>query len=284
MGKATTEFRNRLVLIFDFDGTLAPNTIDAFLDSQGVDPEKFKKEIVDPLTKQGWDSQLANFYGFLQTTHKLNLNKDAFERFSQNFEPFEGVLSMFDRLRRQAKVIVPDVEVEFFLITCGFLDLLRPMEIFKEFKQAWGCELFFNEEGKAVFIKKAVSHPDKVRYILQLAKGLKEEDMELPSDVYREIPEADWYVPFDQVLYVGDGKSDMPAFSLMKEHNGMAIGVVNAEEIGKWHGYNHMHTDRKVENLALADYQENSELMQSLLVGVEGIANRIKLRKLGKGQ
>lgn len=44
MGKATTEFRNRIVLVFDFDGTLAPNTIDFFLESHGIDPGKFRKE------------------------------------------------------------------------------------------------------------------------------------------------------------------------------------------------------------------------------------------------
>lgn len=284
MGEATTEFRNRIVLIFDFDGTLAPNTIDFFLESHGVDPEKFQKEEVEPLEKQGWDSQLANFFAMLQIADNLNLTKEAFEQLSEKFEPFEGVLAMFDTVREKAKEVVPDIEVEFFLLTCGFLDLLRPMTIFKKFRKAWGCELYFNEQGKPVFVKKAVSHPDKVRYILQIAKGLKDEDIDLPSDVYQDVPEKDWYVPLDQVIYVGDGRSDMPAFSLMKEHKGIAIGVVNAEEVESWHGYSSMHKQRQVENLALADYQENSELMQSLLLSVKSISNRIKLRKLGEGE
>lgn len=284
MGEATTEFRNRIVLIFDFDGTLAPNTIDFFLESNGVDPKKFKKEEVEPLVKQGWDSQLANFFAMLKTADQLSLTREAFERLSEKFEPFEGVLSMFDRVREKAKEIVPDIEVDFFLLTCGFLDLLRSMAIFKEFKKAWGCELHFNEQGKPIFVKKAVSHPDKVRYILQIAKGLKDKDMDLPSDVYQEIPKKDWFVPLDQVIYVGDGRSDMPAFSLMREHNGIAIGVVNAEKVESWDGYSSMHALRKVENLALADYSENSELMQSLLLAVGSIAKRIKLRKFGKGE
>lgn len=61
MGKASTAFHNRVALIFDFDGTLAPNTIDFFLEHHGIDPEKYKKEQVQPLLKKGWDSQLANF-------------------------------------------------------------------------------------------------------------------------------------------------------------------------------------------------------------------------------
>lgn len=284
MGEATKEFRNRIVLIFDFDGTLAPNTIDKFVEHHGIDAEKFKKEEVQPLKEQGWDSQLANFYALLKTADRLGLDKRAFEQFSEKFEIYEGVLSMFESVRERARNIIPDVDVEFFLLTCGFLDIVRPMPVYKGFKKAWGCEFYFNEEGRPIFVKKAVSHPDKVRYILQVAKGLKDEDMELPSDVYKEIPRKDWYVPLDQVIYVGDGKSDMPAFSLMREHGGIAIGVVNAEEVAKWQGYESMHALRKIENLALADYQENSELMQSLFLGVESISKLIKLRKLGKGE
>lgn len=284
MGKATIAFKNRIVLIFDFDGTLAPNTIDFFLEKNGVDPERFKKEEVAPLEKQGWDSQLANFFALLKTADSLNLRRKDFEQLGEEFKPFGGVLQMFERVRKTAKAILPDIEVDFFLLTCGFLDLLRPMPIYKEFKKAWGCELHFNENDKAVFVKKAISHTDKVRYILQIAKGFKEEDIQLPSDVYQEVPEKDWYVPLDQVIYVGDGKSDMPAFSLLQEYKGIALGVVDAREIALWHGYQSMHTKRKVENLAIADYSENSELMESLLLGVESISKRIKLRKLGKGE
>ena len=180
--------------------------------------------------------------------------------------------------------MVPGIDVEFFLLTCGFLDLLRPMALYKEFKKAWGCELYFNKENKPVFVKKAVSHTDKVRYILQVSKGLKDEDIHLPSDVYQEVSEKDRYVPLDQVIYIGDGKSDMPAFSLMKEHKGIALGVVDSEKIKEWDGYGSMHTLRKVENLAMVDYSKDSELMQSLLLGVESIAKLVKLRKLGKGE
>lgn len=284
MGDATKKFRNRIVLIFDFDGTLAPNTIDYFLQMHGVDPEKFKKEEVGPLVKEGWDSQLANFYAFLSVVNKLNLKKESFEQLGKKFEPFEGVMEMFERITNKAKETLPDIEVDFFLVTCGFLDLLRPMKIFKKFKKAWGCELFFNEEGKAVFVKKAVSHTDKVRFVLQIAKGFTDAELESPADVYREIPTKEWYVPLDQVIYVGDGKSDMPAFSLMQERHGIAIGVVDAEEVKQWDGYGSMHAKRKVENLAIADYKEGSELMQSLLLSVESICQRVKLRKLSKGE
>ena len=50
----------------------------------------------------------------------------------------------------------------------------------------------------------------------------------LYSEVYREVPAEAWHVPFSQVIYVGDGSSDMPAFSLMREHHGTALGVFSS--------------------------------------------------------
>lgn len=281
---ATIPFQNRIALIFDFDGTLGPNTVDYFIEKYFGDPKKFKEENVRPLKEQGWDSQLANFFALLQHAKKQGLKKDAFDAVAKELDVYDGVMKMFDRVEEAARAIEPGVEVEFYLITCSFLDLIRPMPVFKKFKQAHGCEMYFNEEGYASFVRKNVTHPEKVRYLLQIAKGLTDDEIDLPSDAYTELPKDKWHIPFDQMIYCGDGKSDMPAFSAMKDHGGIALGVVDADSVDNWEGYSAMHTDRKVQNLAKADYREDAELLQAILLSVESIAKLIKMRKLGKGE
>ncbi len=98
------------------------------------------------------------------------------------------------------------------------------------------------------------------------------------------MPEEEWHVPLDQVIYVGDGASDMPAFSLMNDHGGIAIGLYKGDTVEEWRGQAHMHAGRRVENLVPVDYSEESELMQSLTLAVESIAKRIALRRLGQGE
>lgn len=281
---ATTPFRNRIALIFDFDGTLGPNTVDYFIEKNFGDPKKFKEEHVKPLKKDGWDSQLANFYALLQAAKKQGLKKDAFEEVGNELDVYDGVMKMFDRVEEAARKIEPEVELEFYLITCSFLDLIKPMPVYKKFKQAHGCEMHFNEEGEASFVRNNVTHPEKVRYLLQIAKGLTDDKIDLPSDAYMDMPKDKWHIPFDQMIYVGDGKSDMPAFSAMKDHGGIALGVVDADKIEEWEGYSAMHSERKVQNLAKADYREDAELLKSILYSVESIAKLLKMRKLGQGE
>lgn len=288
MPHATQHFTNRIALVFDFDGTLAPDSVDQMLKFAGVDVEQFKKQERNPLLEQGWDSILAELYCLLKLSEKNKdfvLSKKAFKELAENrLEVYEGVDQMFERVKQWAKAVVEDVEVEFYLLSSGLIDLYKHTPIAKHFKAMWGSEFYFDDEGKAIFIKQTITHPEKQRYILQMAKGLGVKGPNGPADVYRHVPEEKWHIPLDQVIYVGDGASDMPSFSLVNSHGGIALGVVDAERLEDWGGYEEVHAGRRVQNLAKADYAEESELMQSLRLSVESICKIIALRKLSKGE
>ena len=86
------------------------------------------------------------------------------------------------------------------------------------------------------------------------------------------------------MVYVGDGSSDLPAFDLMEDRGGLAIGVMKGQDAEAWGEDNAVYADRRVQNLARADYSEGSELLRSLCLATESIAKRIALRRLGAGQ
>lgn len=119
--------------------------------------------------------------------------------------------------------------------------------------------------------------------MLGLAKGVGVAGANEPAEVYRDVPDDEWHVPLDQVVYVGDGASDLPVFELLAASGGIAIGVQGKSE-QQWAALERMQPDRRVENLAEADYSEGSELMRSLQLAVECIGKRIELRKLGRGE
>jgi hypothetical protein len=131
-------------------------------------------------------------------------------------------------------------------------------------------------------LKKIVTHPEKARYLLQLSQGLSETDGN-PADVYGDVDTSKLYVPLSQVIYVGDGASDMPAFELMHQHGGVALGIFK-EQASDWQGRAHMRSGRRVQNLAAADFREDSELMRSLLLATELVCTRVALHKLSKGE
>ena len=289
MTHATQAFHNRVALVFDFDDTLAPDSFGTLLERLGHDEETFKRERVQPLLKGGWDESLARFYRLLELSkdNAPTITEEFLEGIGRDISLFEGVPEMFDRVRGAARAVVPDVEVEFYLLSAGILEIARGTPIASEFKQMWGCEFHYDGDdgdGNFSFVKQIITHPEKTRYLLQLSKGLgAQKEGVHPSDVYRDVPQEELYIPLSQVIYLGDGSSDMPAFSLLNEYGGVALGLVKGDT-DAWEGYEKMHAGRRVENLAPVDYREDSELMRSIILSVEGICKQIALRKLSQGE
>ena len=256
MNKATVPFHNRIALIFDFDETLAPDTFTALLDYCGLDPEQFQTQRIEPLLENGWDKKLARFHCLIEESRRrddLTITADTFAEVGQNLALYPEVEQMFARVRKYAQNVVPDVEVEFYLLTAGMLEIPRATAVASEFRTMWGGELHFDDQGELAFVKRTVSYPDKIRYILKLGKGLDIDDPKINHDVYRYMPEDEWYVPLSQIIYVGDGDSDMPAFAFVRENEGIAIGVFQSDSAASWESHNQMTRGRRVQNLAPAD-------------------------------
>ncbi|MEO0646453.1 MAG: hypothetical protein AAFZ17_09925 [Cyanobacteria bacterium J06650_10] len=89
----------------------------------------------------------------------------------------------------------------------------------------------------------------------------------------------------DQIVYVGDGASDIPCFSVMNQYGGISIGIykesVSADE---WEYLDSVGSSQRLSNLVPASYEKDSELVRSLTLSVESIAKRIALHRLSKGE
>jgi hypothetical protein len=284
---ATLAYINRLAVVFDLDDTLAPDTYASIVASCGQDPEQFQREHVVPLLRQGWNEILAKFYCLIQESEANggSITADHLAKVARKIELFPGVPRLFGRLERTAHKHIKDVEVEFYLVSSGLVDLGRALPIANHFTQMWGCEFYFGERGAIKFIKRIVTYPEKVRYLLAISKGIEPETRDgRPADVYRPVPEEKLHVPLDQMVYVGDGASDLPAFSLMHDRHGIAIGVYKQPSARDWPAYQEMRESSRVQNLAPVDFSAEGELMHSLELAVEQICKRISLRKLGKDE
>lgn len=284
---ATRAFHNRIAVVFDWDETLGPNSFDFLLESSRIDPARFRQNRVRPLAESGWDVTLAEMYCLIAESRSRDdrLTRDDFRRIGRRLQTYRGVPQMFGTIRREARRIVKDLEIEFYLLTCGFLDLHRHAPVATEFDAMWGSEFFFNDDGEVEFAKQVITFQEKTLYLMAMAKGLPAAGPNEPEDVYRHVAEKDMHVPFDQIVYVGDGASDMPTFALMHQHGGLAVGVTKPDgRSGDWGGYAHVWEERQVQNLAPADFRRGSELLRSILLCVESIAKKVELRRLGRGE
>jgi len=285
MTLATKPLSNYIAVVFDFDDTLVPDTVDSLLESLNIEALKFRSQRIQPLVDRGWDKILARFYALIEESKRQGnkITQEYLANFGKNLAPFDGVPEMFDRLRQSAYAINPKVEVEFYLISCGMVEIARNNCIAPNFKAMWGCEFSYGKDGGIEFLKKLVTHTEKTRYLFQLAKGIDnapKNDDEGKNFVDRDASAKKLHVPLTQVIYVGDGASDIPCFSLLNEEQGIAIGVYKDSTPQDWSQEVEISQSQRVINLASAEYSEDSELMRSLTLAVESLAKKISLLQL----
>ncbi|MBW4511517.1 MAG: HAD hydrolase-like protein [Scytonematopsis contorta HA4267-MV1] len=286
MTVVTKPLSNRIAVVFDFDDTLVPDTVDALLSSLGIDAQKFRQERIRPLIDKGWDKILARFYALIEESKRQNnkITQEYIAKFGQNLAPFDGVTEMFNHLRQRTHELNPKVEVEFYLITSGMVEIARYNCIASNFKAMWGCEFYYGEHGGIEFVKKIVTHTEKTRHLYELAKGLDNSNQDGKAFAYRDYPKEKLHVPLTQVIYVGDGESDIPCFSLMNQEQGTAIALYKDITPEEWGRDLSITQSQRVANLAPVDYNKDSELMQSLTLVVESLCKQISLQQLSAGE
>ncbi|MGB3759919.1 MAG: haloacid dehalogenase-like hydrolase [Rivularia sp. (in: cyanobacteria)] len=286
MSKATKHFSNRIAIIFDFDDTLVPNSFDSLLESCDIDANKFRQERMQPLINQGWDEILARFYTLIDESNRQGnkIDREYLAAFGKSLTPFDGALQMFETLREAARVINPKIEIEYYLISSGMVEVARHNPVASNFKAMWGCEFSYNKDGGIEFMKKIVTHTEKTRYLFQIAKGIDNLEKDGKMFLFRDIPREEMHIPLTQMIYVGDGTSDVPCFSVLNEEGGIAIAVYKNSTAQEWSQEVSISEGDRVVNLATANYSENSELMQSLKLAVEGICKKISLLQLSVGE
>lgn len=286
MKTATRILRNRIVLIFDFDGTLGPGTTGELFKALDMDYEPFHKTVNERIDEDMWQYPLSKAETLREYSQKegSKLDKQAMQDLGENYPLFEGVDSFVGRLKDYAKDLDPDITLEFVMLTAGFIEVPQATTVAGQFDRLYGGELIFDENGKILGAKRIISHVDKVHYIRQLQEGIP---FERPSDLentYLETDPEDHYVPMSQIIYVGDGASDMSAFQAVEEDGGIAIAVVPDGDDEDWAGYDMMDKKRRVHNVAKARYGDDDELFKALKYAVARNVYEIKLLRFGEGE
>lgn len=290
MSQATKLVSNRIAVVFDFDETLTPDdSFEALLRDCQIDVDSFTRDRIQPLIDDGWDKYLARAYCLVKESRQREkserITKSKLGELGKKMKLYDGVSAMLDRLQQQVNGIDTEIKLEFYLISGGFVDIARSTSIAKYFKRMWGCEFYYNERGEIEFLKQQMTHTEKTRYLYYLSKGIDTENQKDLIYDYQDLPEDKIYVPLSQVIYVGDGTSDIPCFSVINQYGGIALGIFSQNQAAEeWEHLENVSSSQKLSNLVPANYQEDSEMMQSLLLAIDCIGKRIALGKLSIGE
>ena len=276
-----------IAIIFDFDDTLAPDSTTGYLSRCGVDMVHFWQEEVRPMLEttnpdEEWDPTPAYLYKMIEKSHSGEIEpitRDSLAHWGRQLPLYPGVETIFGRLRKAAAAVNPKVTLEFYLISSGIGEALRNTVIAHEFKHIWASDFACDVEGRITFPRKIISFTDKTRYIFHVQKGIfGPKYVGKPFEVNRKVDSSRLRVPLKNMIMVGDGYTDIPCFSLIKQGGGFSIGVYGApDDRGRRSRAWGFIEDGRLSNLARADYSEGSTLADSLRMAVENLAERISL-------
>ncbi|MGH1504098.1 MAG: hypothetical protein ACRBI6_11120 [Acidimicrobiales bacterium] len=270
-----------VVVAFDFDQTLSTRTTDHLVRHLGVDPDEFERNAVAPRVAAGWDTRLAEAAALLElsrTSEHGPVTRSTFDELGATLELYPGVADLFEILRDAVGEISTDLSVEFHLITAGFVEMPSATPIASEFTSIRGGHWAFDDDGALndgalndgalCFPASTLGHDAKVRHLEALAKGLDTIDDDASPDLRAPLPLAEWHAPWEQVIYVADGNSDLPAFEFVRRHGGTAIGVHQAPTDAEWDAADAMRPGRRVDALHRSDYRDGRPLLDTMIDAV----------------
>ena len=219
-----------VALMYDFDKTLCTKDMQeyGFIPSMGMSPADFWGE-VDALTDaQAMDNILAYMYKMVEKARdrKIPITRETFHKLGTDVEYFNGVTTWFDRISEYGEKI--GVQVEHYIVSSGVKEIIEGTEIARHFKAIYACEFMYDGDGTIQWPKFAVNYTAKTQFLFRINKGVLAIDSRSTDKLNRYTPERDRRVPFRNMIYIGDGLTDVPCMKLVKTHGGQSIAVYDS--------------------------------------------------------
>tara|TARA_Y100001970_G_scaffold141265_1_gene173900 strand:+ start:1827 stop:2729 length:903 start_codon:yes stop_codon:yes gene_type:complete len=270
--------QTEIAVIFDFDITLTPKYMQSIIfDRFNIDENNFWSETED-LKLQGYDSEHAyikNLISYIRSGKINKLSNQDLIKLGSELEFHKGFPDILDRLKDipdQTNEISP--KVKFYVISSGFEDMIKGSKVYPKLKRLWGCTFDENEKGNIDFPKETISSTTKTQKLFLINKGLlKNEDSLSVNDF---MPYESRPVPFKNMIYVGDGPTDVPCFSLLMQNGGQSVAVYEPKDKKAFDEcYRLVVESKRADVMCPADYSEDSQLYLSLSKMIEKISDNI---------
>ena len=259
-----------VAILYDFDGTLARGNIQEynFIPALNMASNDFWKNVTKLAKENSMDTNLAYMYLMLKMAEANNISvkKESFIECGKNVDFYPGVLEWFDNINEYGKSI--GLNVHHFIISSGIKEMIEGTKIADKFDKIYACSFMYSVDSIAKWPAISVNYTNKTQFLFRINKGCLEV---YDKSINEAMSEEEKYIPFSNMLYLGDGETDVPCMKLVKNFGGKSIAVYDDNENRKQVAEK-LYKDNRVNFISEADYSKNSKLAKY----IETCLNHIK--------
>lgn len=267
--------QNIIAIVYDFDGTLSPDNMQerTIFEDYGLDKDDFWKRSQALTRDHGYERTLAYLKMLISDKAFQDRPLDPVRLASlakHKIQYFPGVEKYFDRLdafikdeKHLPEAVERGVTIEHYVISSGLMEILSGCSIFSRFRKAYACE-FAYENGRPVFPKLVINDTNKTQFLFRINKG----KLGLDEDINSHMPDDQRPIPFRNMIYIGDGATDIPSMTLTQKSGGQAIAVFDPA-VGVSDEVKEMVSAGRADHFAEADYRFGADgSKDSLLIKI----------------
>lgn len=267
-------------IIYDFDGTLARGNIqeNSFLPELGISKEAFWEDVLAEKRKHDACEILTYMRLMIERAREreLSITRQELRRHGKSAALFDGLDLWFGRLRAYGEE--RQLRLQHFIVSSGTDEMIRGASIASEFQNIFASRFVYDDDGCAIWPALAINYTSKTQYLFRINKGVDNSWDNEP--VNRWLPLDERPVPFERMIFIGDGDTDIPCMKMTRHQGGHAVAVYDesrwkdGSETSRqkaWERTGNLISEDRVDFVAPADYTEGSLLD----ITVKGILGKI---------
>lgn len=268
-----------IALVYDFDGTLSPKPMQEYslLPKIGVDPEAFWAETNKLAKEQRADPLITYMHLMYKKAKAANIRIDRSDlvALGRDVELFAGVDTWFGdiadyiAIRKETEAVT----LRHYMISSGLTEIIEGTSIYHHFDNVFASEYWFDAYDLP-FPKRVITDTGKTQYLFRINKGVED----LGENINQHMPEAARPIPFSNMIYFGDGDTDVPSMAVMRKSGGHAIAVHGTAPSQRQKCVDLFRAGR-IDFFAQADYRRGSELFRRTCLLIDRILADMRVQE-----
>lgn len=287
---------NIIAVIWDFDKTLVDGYMqDPIFEEYGVNSKEFWNE-VNSLPQKYMDEQgvkvnpdtiyLNQFIRYTKQGKFKDLNNEKLKKFGEKLKFYDGIPEIFKDTKKlfedNPKYQEYGIRVEHYIVSTGIKEIIKGSIINEFVEDIWGCEFIEDEKDGKKFISEigfTIDNTTKTRALFEINKGVnKHPEIDVNSKMKSEVRR----VPFKYMIYIADGPSDVPAFSVVKKNGGSTFAIYPKGNEKALKQVNNLLKDNRIDMYAEADYSKGTTTYMWIVNRIREIAEEIYEKERSK--